>query len=401
MKSIQWVAILAWLLLGLAPTARAEGFGLVDGDRVVFLGNTLIEREQRYGYWETMLARRFNSGHLIFRNLGWSGDTVFGDARAGFGSTAEGFQHLKEQVSSVHPTVIFIAYGENESFEGKTGLAHFGEGLNVLLDTLLPTKARMVLLSPLPQEDLGRPLPVPTEHNVNLRLYGDALREVAKKRGLFFVDLYAPVADHMREAAQGPLTDDGIHLTSYGYWRTAAVLEKALGLKLVNSSFEVDLGRRPMNFTLQTPETVLPSPPPPVDAPAGVSLSGYERVIRCKGLAAGNYLLKIDGEKIATGSAAEWAQGKTLDRRFELDQVERLRRKIVEKNRLYFHRWRPENETYLFGFRKQEQGQNSKEIPEFDPLVSKLEAEIDKLKNPAITKKAHKYEFVRQQEVER
>jgi len=393
--------MLAWLLLGLTPTARAEGFTLVDGDRVVFLGNTLIEREQRYGYWETMLARRFNNGHIIFRNLGWSGDTVFGDARAGFGSTAEGFQHLKEQVFSVNPTVMFIAYGENESFEGKAGLAHFVEGLNVLLDTLLPTKARMVLLAPLPHEDLGRPLPIPTEHNENLRLYSDALREVAKKRGLSFVDLYTPLADHMKEAKHIPLTDDGIHLTSYGYWRTAAVLEKALGLRPVNSTFEVDLARRPMNLTLQTPEAVLPSPPPPVDAPTGVSVLGNERVIRIKGLAAGGYLLKVDGEKIASGRAAEWAHGKTLDCRVELDQVERLRGKIVEKNRLYFHRWRPENETYLFGFRKHEQGQNSKEIPEFDPLVSKLEAEIDKLSIPNFANKAHKYEFVRQQEVER
>ena len=53
-----------------------------------------------------------------------------------------------------------------------------------------------------------------------------------------------------------------------------------------------------------------------------------------------------------------------------------LHAKIVEKNQLFFHRWRPQNETYLFGFRKHEQGKNGAEIPQFDPLVVKAEAEI-------------------------
>ena len=52
----------------------------------------------------------------------------------------------------------------------------------------------------------------------------------------------------------------------------------------------------------------------------------------------------------------------------------------MEKNRLYFHRWRPENETYIFGFRKKEQGQNAVEIPQFDPLVAAKEAEINAAK---------------------
>jgi len=59
-----------------------------------------------------------------------------------------------------------------------------------------------------------------------------------------------------------------------------------------------------------------------------------------------------------------------------LDQAEKLRQTIVEKNRLYFNRWRPQNETYLFGFRKAEQGKNAVEIPQFDPLVEQLEKEI-------------------------
>jgi len=52
---------------------------------------------------------------------------------------------------------------------------------------------------------------------------------------------------------------------------------------------------------------------------------------------------------------------------------------VRKKNELYFYRWRPQNETYLFGFRKHEQGKNAREVAEFDPLVAAAEAEIDKL----------------------
>src|SRR5215469_17948629 len=172
------------------PARAADPFELRNGDRVVLVGSTLIEREQRYGYWETALTARYPDRDITFRNLGWSGDTVFGHARAGFGSVADGFRHLKDHVLALKPTVIIIGYGTNESFEGPKGLPRFVKGLETLLDTLVPTKARIVLLSPLKQENLGRPLPDPKEQNKNLRLYSYAIRGVAMKRGHVFVDLY-------------------------------------------------------------------------------------------------------------------------------------------------------------------------------------------------------------------
>jgi len=48
-----------------------------------------------------------------------------------------------------------------ETFDGAAGLPAFTKQLETFLDALAPTKARIVLLSPLRQEDLGRPLPDP------------------------------------------------------------------------------------------------------------------------------------------------------------------------------------------------------------------------------------------------
>jgi hypothetical protein len=56
-----------------------------------------------------------------------------------------------------------------------------------------------------------------------------------------------------------------------------------------------------------------------------------------------------------------------------------IRAAVNEKNRLFFHRWRPANETYLFLFRRHEQGNNAVEIPQFDPLVEAAEATVRKL----------------------
>jgi hypothetical protein len=63
-------------------------------------------------------------------------------------------------------------------------------------------------------------------------------------------------------------------------------------------------------------------------------------------------------------------------------QEEQIRQQIVEKNMLFFHRWRPQNITYLTGFRKHEQGNNAVEIAQFDPLVEQIEMKVNELKKP-------------------
>src|SRR6266542_2873215 len=104
----------AALILLLRDVPGAEPFELKEADRVVLSGNTLIEREQRYGYWEAALTSRWPDRNITFRNLGWSGDTVWGEARAGFDTPADGFRRLVQHTLALKPTVIIVAYGGNE-----------------------------------------------------------------------------------------------------------------------------------------------------------------------------------------------------------------------------------------------------------------------------------------------
>ncbi|MBI1917304.1 MAG: hypothetical protein HYS12_21600, partial [Planctomycetes bacterium] len=262
--------------------------------------------------------------------------------------------------------------------------------------------ARVVLISPLQHEDLGPPLPDPAKQNRNLQLYTDAIEKVAEKRGCGFVDLFRRTG----ELRGDPLTDNGMHLTAYGYWKTAGLFEQGLGwnpkpwlvdvggdpemgdIRVGGKAVELDrIEKRESGMRFRASDTRLPA----ILSPKGDFLPGWERTLRVRGLAPGKYVLKVNGKPVRTATAEEWQAGIVLKAGPAFDQVEKLRRTIVEKNRLYFHRWRPQNETYLFGFRKHEQGQNAREIPLFDPLVEAKEKEISTLHRPV----PHTYQIER------
>ena len=57
-----------------------------------------------------------------------------------------------------------------------------------------------------------------------------------------------------------------------------------------------------------------------------------------------------------------------------------LRRAILRKNEWFFHRSRPANMAYIFGFRKAEQGRNAGEIEAFDKLVQEEEQRIAQMR---------------------
>src|SRR5688572_15895014 len=109
---IRGCAVAAIFVLIAAGSASAAGpFELRDGDRVVLIGDTFIEREQTYSYLETLVLLGAPDKKITFRNLGWSGDTVYGDARSYEHPADRGFENLKKQVHKLKPTVVFIGYG--------------------------------------------------------------------------------------------------------------------------------------------------------------------------------------------------------------------------------------------------------------------------------------------------
>ncbi len=295
-----------------APAAAASPFVLKDGDRVVFLGDTLIEREQYHGWIELMLTTRFAGRDVTFRNLGWSADTPAGDSRfglslvqAGRESPDEGWKQLVKQIEDAKPTVAFIGYGMASSFDGDSGLTKFKADYQRLLDTIERTSpgVRIVLLSPIAHENLGAPWPNPAQHNAQLAAYARVVGELAAERKAAFVPLY----DVLRSRSNLTLTANGIHPTDRGYRAIAEIIEDRLF--------------------------------------AGLSAVG--------------------------GGAGGWRAS---------TRIEPLRQAILRKNEWFFHRSRPANMAYIFGFRKREQGKNATEVLQFDEFIAAEEKRIAQLR---------------------
>ena len=55
---------------------------------------------------------------------------------------------------------------------------------------------------------------------------------------------------------------------------------------------------------------------------------------------------------------------------------EELRLTIIKKNLLYFHRWRPRNDAFVYGERKNEQKVAQTEPAQFEPFILKKESRI-------------------------
>src|SRR2546426_7391517 len=109
--------VLVFFLLGscfwqLSLSAQSTNqFEFLDGDRVVLLGDTFIEREQRYGHIEYLFTTHWPERNITFRNLGWSADTPEGISRAGFDLDEKGWFHLTNQIAATKPTIVILGYG--------------------------------------------------------------------------------------------------------------------------------------------------------------------------------------------------------------------------------------------------------------------------------------------------
>jgi lysophospholipase L1-like esterase len=300
---------LALLVTAAAATAQTQAhttpptraFEFKDGDRVVILGGTVVEREQRYGFLETALTLAVGKKQISVRNLGWSGDTVFGHARSYFGPPAEGLERLGKHLETLKPTVLIACYGADLPFEGLIKMPEFISGYRNLLELVRSKNphVRVIVVSPPPLENLGAPLPDQTEANAKLEDVRNALKEFAGKQGAFFVDGFELMGGAHKERPANPITENGIHYAEAGYQQWAAKMLEGLGL--------------------------------PKQDPASPA-------------------------------------------------AKPLRENVIKKDNLFFNRWRPANETYLYGFRKHEQGQNAAEVEQFDALVSVEDKKIQELK---------------------
>ncbi len=222
--------------------------------RIILVGNNLGSRMMNYGYFETELQLRYPDSLLYIRNMCDGGNTPGFRPHSGQPSPwafpgaekfqtelakspeSEGFYESPDQWITRHKADIIIAFfGFNESFQGEPGLDNYKAELDVFIKHTLQQKyngvggPQLAIVSPIAFENLSNKFDLPDgkTENKNLELYADAMKEIAAKNEVHFIDAFSPTNDWYENATTG-FTIDGSQLTEAGYARFAPFLADAV-----------------------------------------------------------------------------------------------------------------------------------------------------------------------------
>ncbi len=366
-----------------ALRGHGAGFALRDGDRVVFLGDSITEQRLYTTYIEAYALTRYPSWRLSFRNVGWGGDTSWLRQRAhpdeGQLFAAEGpaldamvegsvGRGLERDVLPLKPTFVTVKFGMNDhsyqAFRPDIFRA-YARSQTEIAKVLRGAGARVAFLTPQPIED-KRPDPDQDVRNQSLRRFSDGLKEVADRNQAAFVDQFAPYLRLMLAARAGnPQAviggGDAVHPGPAGQTIMAWAVLKELGATPSVSKAEfqfttkaaVTESCRVVNVT--TTEHGLAfdrlddALPMPIDvraesalklAPILEDLSRYE--LRVTGLPEGTYEVTVDGESVAKTDAAKLAEGLNLSGLGGpvTQQSREVLALVFRKNDRFFERWR-------------------------------------------------------------
>ena len=330
---------LALLFVLAAGTARADDFGLKDGDRVVFYGDSITDQRLYTTFAETFAVTRFPGRDVSFIHSGWGGDRVGG----GGGGPID--RRLYRDVIAYRPTVVTVMLGMNDAsyrpFEDKI-FETYANGYKHLVAKLkeeLPG-VRLTLIEPSPYDDVTREPKFEGGYNAVLLRYGDFVKRLAGEQGSGFADLNTGVVDALKKAAAADkagsekLIADRVHPGPGGQLLMAGELLKAWRAPSVVSTVKIEGREGKVIETANTEvsgftkgdglswtqlDAALPMPidmKDPVVALAMAS-SDFIKSLNQQILAVAlpepaPCVLKIDGEEIGTFSREQLADGLNL-----------------------------------------------------------------------------------------
>ena len=431
---LKFLYLLVLASLGALPL-HGNGFQIHDGDRVVFLGDSITEQRLYTTYIEAYTLARYPKWNLTFRNTGWGGDTSWLRQRAHpdekqlFAANPEEQQKmvtdsvargLSRDVLPLKPTFVTVKFGMNDhayvKFREDIFRAYVRSQTEIAKD-LDANGARVAFLTPQPIEE-KRADPDKDERNQSLRQFSDGLKEVASKSGSVFVDQFAPYMDMLlRERTNNPSytigAGDAVHPGPTGHTVMAWAILKGLGASAEVSSAKIDAasykgstqqGCKVSNVKASEGglsfDRIDDALPMPIDeraeaslklAPIANDLSQLNLIV--DGLAAGNYQVSIDGEAAAKVSADDLAKGWNYSNVQGpiTKQCREILKMVFDKNNLFYHRWR---DIQLHVFPDWAQGpeieaRRTAEIARLDKEIGEMEGRIDAIRQP----KLHHFEL--------
>jgi hypothetical protein len=199
--------------LGSPDLQRRLPLKFAKGERIALVGNSLAERMNLYGNFETMLHARLPLHQLVVRNFARPCDAVDNRQRS------SNYTAIDDPLQVFQADTFICFYGFNESFAGEAGEEQFRAAYNNYLDETAAQyrrangeAPRFVLVTPIAFEPTGNPLwPDGAEHNARLNRYAAIVKEVARDRGLACVDLFAPTEPLFTAEPGMQFTINGCH----------------------------------------------------------------------------------------------------------------------------------------------------------------------------------------------
>ncbi|WP_442506820.1 SGNH/GDSL hydrolase family protein [Novipirellula sp. SH528] len=366
------------------------------GDRIAIVGNTFADQLRIHGYLETMLLQRWPDDPVSIRNLGWGGDML--NAR----DRPTNFPAEEETLSAHRTDVIIACFGMGESFAGEEGVQSFRAAVDAFVKSLEGKKyngesqVRLVLVSPIANEPLGKLTPRHEQRDSELSAYSQAMSEVAIAAQVPFVDLYQPSRYLMEERVGPHFTTNGIHLNAYGYWGMShylfrdlvrddhvavqppwQILIDAADLTVQARGVDIsDAARTEVGLKFRATELIAPTLPPPTSDDLPPQLNHLRDSMTIANLSPGIYELSVDGVSVATASHDEWAGGKTIDASPAHQEAEAFRRAVNDKNLQFTYSWKALNQVHIVGERKGSPSGRAlpAEVIEFNRLANERDA---------------------------
>ena len=212
-----------------SPKARADNTSLPNtkiksGGITLFYGNSMVERLQEEGTLEALLQAAQVGQRHQYRSLAYTGDEV------GFRIRPEKFgDHLGYVASQLPADRVVMCFGMNEAFAGSQGTEKFMKGLEIYLTVIKDRhpKSELILVSPTAVEDSGGDFPGATQRNDVIVDYCQAIKYVAAKYDVTYVDLFNP-SKVLYAESKATLTINGLHLNVAGSRAIAKILAGAL-----------------------------------------------------------------------------------------------------------------------------------------------------------------------------
>jgi lysophospholipase L1-like esterase len=362
------LALTAALIAARGGTAQ-PAFGLHDGDRVVFFGDSITDRRLYTTFTETYVVTRFPRMNVTMTHSGWGGDRVTG----GGGGPMD--VRLWRDVLPYNPTVVTIMLGMNDgnyrAFD-QVAFDKFSTGFKYIVDTLKKQDpgVRITAILPSPYDDVTRAPLFEGGYNAVLLRFSDYLKQLAADQKIGTADLNTSVVAALGKAyaADAPnaakLIPDRVHPGAAGHLLMAEALLKAWNAPALVSEVEIDAKRKEAVVQRNSHVTdvaatagvswtqldeALPMPVNMSDPLVALAIHSSDFVeslnrqpLRVRGLAAGRYTLKIDGEAVGTFPAELLAQGINLAELTTpmMRQAAEVHSLTLRRNNIHATRWR-------------------------------------------------------------